>query len=185
MVVQAGAARALVAVDPIRAHDALVAVDQAGLEALRELESLMSSMSIGEAERPNLGSSDIRSLVDEARRTGMEIELTGDFDPNTLDPGLQITVYRIVQEAITNAHKHAPGARAAVWIHLSPGAVEVEITDFGGVAERTEEPIPGAGQGLIGISERAALFGGDAEAGPLLGGGFRVWARLPREPAMA
>jgi signal transduction histidine kinase len=186
MVVQAGAARALVASNPSKAREALAAVDRAGRDARRELGSLMGSLGsipLDGGERPNGEYPSIRSLVHQAVGTGMDIELSLEAEPDSADPGLEISLYRIVQEALTNVCKHAPGAR--VWIHVrySSPAVEVEVTDSGSPTEPEEGGVPGAGQGLIGIRERAALFGGEVETGPMANGGFRMRARLLREPA--
>ena len=93
-------------------------------------------------------------------------------------------MYRIAQEALTNIRKHAPGARAWIQIRYSPDAVDIEILDIGRrrrIIAPPAEPLPGAGLGLVGIAERAALFGGEAHFGPTPEGGFRVSARLNRE----
>jgi signal transduction histidine kinase len=184
MVVQAGAARALVSGNPSRAREALAAVDRAGRDALRELGSLMSSLGsipLDAAPLPDGEHPSIRSLVDHAVSTGMRIELSIEAEPDGLDPGLEVSLYRIAQEALTNVRKHAPGARASVRVRYSSLAVEVEVTDSGLATEAAETTVPGAGQGLIGIAERAALFGGEMEAGPTAEGGFRLRARLPRQ----
>jgi signal transduction histidine kinase len=186
MVVQAGAARALVAGNPSRAREALAAVDSAGRDALRELGSLMSSLGSVPLEAPDLlpegAHLSIRSLVDHAVSAGMHIELSIEAEPDDLDPGLQISLYRIVQEAMTNVRKHAPGARAWIQVRYSSRAVEVEVTDSGSRTEPVDRGVPGAGQGLIGIRERAALFGGELQAGPIANGGFLLRTRLLREP---
>jgi signal transduction histidine kinase len=186
MVVQAGAARALVATNPSRAREALDAVDSAGREALRELDSLMSSLGSDPVDAPeSLPEGEhlsIRSLVDHAVSAGMHIELSIEAEPDALDPGLEISLYRIVQEAMTNVRKHASGARAWIEVRYSPQTVEVEVIDSGSPTQLVERGVPGAGQGLIGIGERAALFGGEMEAGPTADGGFRMRTKLLREP---
>jgi signal transduction histidine kinase len=94
---------------------------------------------------------------------------------------MELSLYRIIQEGLTNVRKHAPGAR--VWVELSytPEGVEVELTDKGGRGPDADGAIPGGGQGLVGIAERVALFGGRVEAGPTPEGGFRVHASLTQE----
>ncbi len=115
---------------------------------------------------------------------GLRVELLIEGEPGLLDAGLELAVYRIIQEALTNIRKHAPGARAWVEVRLSRDAVEIEVTDTGQAAGASSSGVPGAGQGLVGIAERAALFGGEAEAGPTAEGGFRVRARLGRESVL-
>jgi len=188
MVVQAGAARALVVKKPERAKEALAAVERAGREAIVELDSLFRQLGLTgtEAEGSLLGSQNpsIHSLVAQAMAAGLRVELLTEGDPGPLDAGLELAVYRIVQEALTNVRKHAPGARTWVEVRYRPDAVEIEVTDAGLMAPAPSELVPGAGLGLLGIAERAALFGGEADAGPTPGGGFRVGARLQRESVL-
>jgi signal transduction histidine kinase len=187
MVVQAGAARALARTDPQRARQALIEVDRMGQQALRELGALLDSLRsdpLVEFGPPSpIGQDGVRSLVEEARNAGLQVELLIEGEKPPLDPALEISIYRIVQESLTNVRKHAPGAPTWVTVRHLPDAVEVETADAGSpTGGRTNTEVPGAGQGLIGVAERAALFGGHAEAGPTPEGGFRVQARLPREP---
>jgi signal transduction histidine kinase len=187
MVVQAGAARALMGTNMAGAREALDAVRRAGHDALEELNSLMGSLgakSGDDVPGPVKGQS-IRSLVAHAASAEILIELSIENRPESPDPGLEVSMYRIVQEALTNMAKHAPGARGRVAIRYTSEGVEVDVTNTRPRATAAEPSVPGTGQGLIGIAERAALFGGDAEAGPTPNGGFRVWARLPSEPVPA
>jgi signal transduction histidine kinase len=185
MVVQAGAASALVATDPARAERALTGVERAGRDALRELGSLVESLGWrGGANTESLAETELHSvaeLVEQAKSEGLLVELMIEGDPGPVDPGLGVSLYRVVQEALTNVRKHAPGARAWVQVRYLADGVEVDVTDTGPVAQRPREGVPGAGLGLIGISERVALFRGHAEAGPTAEGGFRVHARLARD----
>jgi signal transduction histidine kinase len=112
---------------------------------------------------------------------GVTVELLVDGDPGPIDQGLAMSLYRVVQEALTNVRKHAPGARAWVELRYRPDGVEVEVTNTGS-GEQSSRSVPGAGHGLIGIAERAALYGGSADAGPTREGGFRVRARLSTDP---
>jgi signal transduction histidine kinase len=185
MVIQAGAARWLAETNSRKAEEALGAVERAGREATRELRSLVGDLgrsSHGHNDtRPAEGHLTIQGLVDEASRTLGRVELVVRGEPRELDTALEVSLSRIVQEALTNVRKHAPGARVWVEIAYAPEGVEVEVTDTGGAAPSGAETLPGAGQGLIGIAERVALFGGRVEAGPTAEGGFRVRASLARE----
>jgi signal transduction histidine kinase len=185
MVIQAGAARWLVDGDRARADRALQSVEQAGEEALRELNALvetLGSTSGNELETlPTVGVLSIRALVGHAVESGMKVELVVEGDPGRLDEGLELSLYRIVQESLTNVRKHAPGARVWVELRYSPAGVEVEVVNGRGDGAARGRPVPGAGQGLVGIAERAALFGGRLEAGPLPDGGFGVRVSLAEE----
>ena len=124
---------------------------------------------------------EVRVLVDRFRRTGQTVHLVEDGEPLPVDQGLQISVYRIVQEALTNVQKHARGAPTTASIRYQPDGIEVEVTNPAPSTLEGTGAVPGAGQGLVGIHERASVFGGTAEAGPTLDGGFRVYAHLPVE----
>ena len=178
MTIQAGVARLVVADDPERAHEAIVAVEEAGREALDELRSLLGVL------RPETGSEDIEPqpslhqihrLMERLGRTGMDIALSIDVT-SELPVRLDLFAYRIVQEALTNVLKHA-GADAATRVRLEEeaGVLEIEVTDTG----MGTTTLLGSGQGIVGMQERASLLGGTFEAGPQPGGGFRVLARLP------
>jgi signal transduction histidine kinase len=154
----------------------------------------------GAADRATLATADgalapmpgldrLGELLEHVRATGQRVELAVTGDARPLDPGLELTAYRIVQEALTNTLKHAPDGHVTVAIRYGPEAIEVEVEDDGGRrrARGTSGTDPLAhegepGRGLIGMVERAALFGGTLEAGRH-GRGFRVRAWLPLEPA--
>ena len=120
-------------------------------------------------------------LIEEVRAAGLPVELSLDGVRRPLDAGIELSAYRIVQEALTNALKHARGARARVRLAYEPRAIEIEVTDQGGKGTRSLGEAAGqGGRGLIGMRERVALYGGDFEAGPTPTG-FRVHARLPVE----
>jgi len=115
------------------------------------------------------------------RTSGLPVEAVVEGTPRPLPPGVDLSAYRIVQEALTNALRHAGGASARVVVRYEPDAVELEIGDDGpGPPEESEAS---GGHGLIGMRERVQLFGGELVAGPRPGGGFLVRARLPSEPA--
>jgi signal transduction histidine kinase len=184
MVIHAGAARWLADTDPAKADASLRSVESAGGEALRELNALVGSLDTSSIEtRSPFGDAEdtIRSLVERQAEAGMKVELIVRGEPPDPDAGLELSAYRIVQEALTNVRKHAPGARAWVDLEYTSDGLQIEVTDSGGHAVRRAGPVPGAGQGLVGIAERAALFGGHAEAGVTPDGGFRVHASLKRE----
>jgi signal transduction histidine kinase len=109
------------------------------------------------------------------REAGLPVELTVEGDPAELPPGVDLSAYRIVQEALTNALKHAGPATARVTVRYGEGELELEISDDGAGGGNGG----GAGQGLTGIRERVAVFGGDVEAGSRPEGGYGVRVRLP------
>jgi signal transduction histidine kinase len=114
----------------------------------------------------------------------MPVELSLEGSPRSLDAGVELSAYRIVQEALTNALKHARGARARVRLAYEPRALEIEVTDQGGSGQRDLGEASGGGRGLIGMRERVALYGGAFDVGPTPTG-FRVHARLPIDPEPA
>ena len=179
MTVQAGAARLVVEEEPERAVAPLRAVEETGRQALAEMSRLLGILQ-GEDE-PALvsqpGLADLDALLVQAHAAGLPVELTVEGEPTALPPGVDLAAYRIVQEALTNARRHAGPARAHVTVSYTPEALELEVADdgCGGFAET------GAGHGLVGMRERAGLYDGDLEAGPRPGGGFTVRARLPLE----
>jgi signal transduction histidine kinase len=120
---------------------------------------------------------DLDALVDQMRASGLHVSLVRMGTPRYLPPGAGLTVYRIAQESLTNVLKHAgPGPKVTVLVHWLPDAVAVEVNDDGRGASAGSD---GLGQGLLGMRERAAMFGGTVTAGPRPGGGFRVRAQLP------
>jgi signal transduction histidine kinase len=188
MVVRAGGARMVADTDPSQAEEALRDVDRTGADAAQELQALLPALDPGAdggRPAPSDEAFDVRALVEHARRSGREILLTEVGTAPSTDEGLQASLYRIIQEALTNAGKHAPGATAAVAIRYQPQAVEVEVANGRGAPRTGPANVPGAGQGLIGIRERVAAFGGTVDVGPTPDGGFRMVARLPLEQVPA
>jgi signal transduction histidine kinase len=120
------------------------------------------------------------ALTDTVRAAGLQVELTTEGLTAPLPRAIDLSAYRIIQEALTNTLKHAGPATARVSICRSATALEVEVIDDG---PGRETPTNGGGHGLVGMRERAALYNGSVEAGTRAGGGFRVHARLPLEPA--
>jgi signal transduction histidine kinase len=190
MVVQAGAARRLLQreePDPARAIEALTSVETTGRESLTELRRLLGVLrqdddqSFGRVPQPSIAHVD--SLVQHSRDAGLDVALVVEGDAAALAPGVDLTAYRIVQEALTNAIKHAgPGAHADVRVCYADDVLEVIVADNGrGIdADRTAN---GGGHGLVGMEERVALFGGTLQVGNRPGGGVQVRATLPLVPA--
>jgi signal transduction histidine kinase len=180
MTVQAGAARLLLPEDPARAHEPLLSVEGTGREALAEMRRLFGIVR-GEEDNaalaPQRGLARLNVLVEQARKAGLPVELRLEGERHILPPGVDLTAFRIVQEALTNALKHARPARARVTIRYGREALDLEITNDGHSA-RTGE---GTGHGLVGMRERVALYSGELEAGPRKRGGYAVRARLPVE----
>lgn len=187
MVVQAGAARKVMDTAPELAREALLAVEAGGRAAMTELRQaigLLSGDLAGDpdfadlAPQPDLDR--LPDLVARVRQTGVPVTLSLIPGP-PVPPGIGLAAYRVVQEALTNAVKHAAGAAVHVGVDRSDSVLRVEVTDTGG----DPAAAPGSGRGLIGLRERLALYGGTLTAGPRPTGGFRVVAEIPLEPAAA
>jgi signal transduction histidine kinase len=184
IVVQAQGAAAALERHPERTAAALRAVIATGRDSLAEMRRLLGVARRDPAEDPQRapqpGIGALPALVDQVRAAGTTVTLRIDGDPVVLPAGLDLSVYRIVQEALTNTIKHAgAGARATVALGFAPQELRVEVTDDGA------GPAPsaaGEGNGLRGIAERVTLFGGELVTGPAEGGGFRVRVALPLEP---
>jgi signal transduction histidine kinase len=182
MVVQAGAARAVSASDPAATAEALRQIEASGRTGLAEMRRLLEVLKAeedGNRRAPQPGLARLRELLDAMRASGLPVEAVVEGTPRPLPPGVDLSAYRIVQEALTNALRHAGGASARVIVRYEPDAVELEIGDDG--HGPPEDPEASGGHGLIGMRERVQLFGGELEAGPRPGGGFLVRARLPSE----
>ncbi|MEU5000369.1 histidine kinase [Streptomyces sp. NPDC021622] len=183
MQLMAGGARANLAGDPEVVRDALVTLEGSGRMALREMRQLLDVLRAGDESQdvptaPQPGVGDLERIVAESCRAGLPTALEVRGDERPLPPSVGLTVFRIVQEALTNARKYAGEARATVQLTYEPDGLAVEVSDdgagsgFGGSAS-------GSGYGLVGMRERVALYGGTLETGPRDEGGFRVSARLP------
>jgi len=185
MVVQAAAARRVLDKDPARAIDVAALIERTGREALAEIRHLFGPMRRGDGEAlsgpPSIAR--VGGLLRRARAAGLGVELRVLGDPVALPAGVDLTAYRIVQEALTNALKHAGSARASVTVSYEPNELVLSIEDDGeGPRDGYELSDAGSGQGLVGMRERAALYGGLLQAGRRRGGGFAVRARLPTRP---
>lgn len=185
MVVQAAGARRILERDPAQARDALEAVEVAGRTALDEMRRMLEVLRTDEAGvGPQPGLDELQRLVGQVRETGLPVELTVEGRDRTLPGGMDLAAYRIIQEALTNAVKHAGKATASVTVRYEPEALDIEVTDDGrGAAAPLLAPAVQGGHGLIGMQERVTLYGGTLETGPLFPGGYRVHARFLLEPA--
>jgi signal transduction histidine kinase len=179
MIVQAEAARRLLASKPDRAAEALLAISATGNEALAELRHLLAVLADGDGREevePEAGLAWLESLLERMRALGMAVELHRRGEPWPLQRGLDVTAYRIIQEALTNVLKHAGHTKADVRLDYAPDHLAIEVADRG---PATYLPDENAGRGLMGMRERVAAYGGELDAGPRPGGGFRVRALLP------
>jgi signal transduction histidine kinase len=178
MVVQAAAAEEVLRQGPERALEPIRAVQDTGRAALAEMARLLGMLrrdgdETGLAPQPGLD--DLEALVGEVRAAGLPVELNVQGGSRPLPVGADLSAYRIVQEALTNARKHAGDAKATVTVRYTAEALELEVIDDGQGDAVAHE----GGHGLIGMRERVALFGGDLDAATRPEGGFRVHARLP------
>ena len=145
---------------------------------------MLRSTDAEEELTPQPGVDQLDSLIARTQSAGLPVTLSVQGAPVPLSPGLSLTVYRIVQEALTNTLKHAgPAVIATVQLRYLAHEVEIEVTDNGRLAggAHTDPMIPDGGHGLAGMRERAAVYGGSLQAGPLDGAGWRICARLPVE----
>jgi len=186
MVLQAAAGADVFATHPERSREALGSIETAGREALAELRRLLSVVDApvdgGAGLAPPPGLTRLPELVERVRATGLDVSLTVTGEDRALPAGIDFSAYRIVQEALTNTLKHGHAAAARVELRFGERMLEMEIVDDG-TAGGEANGLPGRGHGLIGMRERAAVFGGELQAGPRSGGGFAVRATIPLDGA--
>lgn len=185
MQLMAGGARANIA-EPEVVRDALVTLEASGRLALREMRQLLDVLRDGDEpeavpSQPQPGADDLGRLVAESRLAGLPTEFSVHGPRRPLPPTVGLTVFRIAQEALTNARKHAGPARASIQLTYGQDRVTIEVRDDGGgIPPQEGAPTVGAGgYGLIGMRERVALHGGTLTVGPQADGGFAVVADLP------
>ena len=191
MAVQAEAATSLLPDKPVQARKSVEIIGDTARLALTELRRLLGVLR-GPSERletaPSASLGEIDGVLDQVRGAGLPVDFEVVGTPCPLAPGVDLTAYRIVQEALTNTIRHAHAARAAVTLSYEPGYVTVRVADSGphpdgitrnGAAIKLGSPLAGSGLGLAGIAERVASCGGNLTVGPTQAGGFAVTARLP------
>jgi signal transduction histidine kinase len=184
--VQAGVGRRLMARRPEEAANALASIEEIGRAAQEELRAVLGLLreeNVGPAAlAPAPRLADVKTLVETVRAAGTSVELRMSGTDQALSQGLEVSVYRVIQEALTNVVKHAPGARAVVELTVCAAEVSIDVTDDGG-APSAGAGEPPSGHGIAGMRERIGAFGGTLSAGPTAGQGFRVLARIPlQEP---
>jgi len=178
MTVQAGAAEEMLRVDPARALEPVRAVQETGRQALVEMKRLVGMLREGDDADvgvlpPQPGFADVERLVDQVREAGLAVDLRIEGTPRPLPIGVDLSAYRVVQEALTNSLKHG-GRRATVTLRFEPDELAIAVDDEGaGTIDL------GGGHGLVGMRERVGIFGGSFDAGPRDGGGYAVRALLP------
>jgi signal transduction histidine kinase len=184
IVLQAQAAERVLDTDLTGARKALGSIESIGRQGLGELRRLLEVLVADDADaldpRPSLQHLD--QLVERVREAGLPVEVAVEGEPRPLPPGIDLSAYRIVQEALTNTLKHAGPARAVVGLSFRAEALEVRVTDDGSGVQSPEASTR-IGHGLIGMRERVSLYGGTLDTGHRSGGGFSVLARLPLSAA--
>jgi signal transduction histidine kinase len=182
MVVQAEAAEELLVAAPDDARERLHRVQDTGRQSLGEMRRLLGVLRAARPDEPATAPqpslAGLQELVDDAAAGGLPVELTVDGDLSGLPLGVELTAFRILQEALTNTRRHAAATRACVRLARSPGRLALEVTDDGSGPAGSH-----AGHGLIGMRERVALYGGTLSIGAGPAGGYRVAAELPVEDA--
>lgn len=205
MVVQAAAAREVLATMPDEAVTALRAVEDAGRGAMTDLRHLLGLLAPSQSGEdtdedtpadavtdlsPQPGLDRLGQLVDRVSFAGLPVEVRISGESRPLPQGIDVTAYRIVQEALTNALRHGDGGKAEVTVRYADHALRVEVLNTGpsvltggSPARATSGHREGTGRGLLGLRERVAVYGGDLDARRRLGGGYRVRARIPLDPS--
>ncbi len=187
--VRSGVARMVIDTDPDQAREALGIIETTTRRSLHEMRLLVGVLRDAGDRNAELspvpGLGDLDRLVADTAAAGVTVEVTIDGTGHDLSPAADLSAYRIVQEALTNVVRHAGPTRARVQISYRPGELSIEVTDDG-PAGQAPPPVsrPGSGHGLIGMRERAALFGGQLSAGPDTAG-FRVKASIPSTDSRA
>ncbi|MGW1061357.1 sensor histidine kinase [Micromonospora rubida] len=186
MVIQAGAARKVMATSQEQAREALLAVEAGGRAAMSELRHVMGLLTMNTDDPagpvqlvPQPGLDRLDALIAGVRASGVPVELTVAGQPRPMPGGIELAAYRVVQEALTNTVKHAGGASATVIVDYGAAYLRLEVADTGGAPRAAAAT--GNGRGLIGLRERLAVYGGTVHAGPRPRGGYRVRAHIPLE----
>jgi signal transduction histidine kinase len=183
--VQSAVGNHVIETQPAEARQALAAIEATSRSALTEMRRLLGVLRQDGEPRGSLtpapGLADLATLAGQVQDAGLKVWINVDGQRGPVPPGIDLSAYRIVQEALTNVIKHAAAASASVTIRYRPDSVTVEITDQGAGPVPAQVPAPraGSGHGIIGMRERVAVFGGEFAAGPGPDGGFRVRACFP------
>jgi signal transduction histidine kinase len=178
MVLQVGAVRHKLPKSMAEDREALSGVERAGRTALTDMRRLLAAMrTAGEGAElaPQPGLDRLDSLVEEVARAGLPVRVHVDGEPFSLPRGIDLSAYRIVQEGLTNALKHAGASQADVTVHYMPDELQLEVRDDGKGSVTSD----GLGHGLVGIRERVKIYGGEMSAGASTEGGFALSTRLP------
>jgi signal transduction histidine kinase len=184
MVVHAQGAQRVLDRDPERAREALETIERTGQSALEEMRRALGVLRRSEGDAPlapQPGMGDLGALVEQARLSGLTVELVTEGTPQPLPADVDRSAYRIVQEALTNARKHAGRVRARIAVRYGGPSLELEIANDGAPGRSPREEVAG-GHGLVGMRERVTLYGGELHAGHRPEGGFVVRASLPLAP---
>jgi signal transduction histidine kinase len=184
MVLQVGAVRHRMPDEDAGNRQALRNVEQAGRTALAEMRRLLDAMRREEDQlelAPQPGMDKLSGLLTDVRAAGLDVRLDVQGAPVALSPGLDLSAYRIIQEGLTNALKHARADHALVRVRYGAADLELEVHDDG----RGAAGSGGLGHGLVGIGERVKIFGGEMQAGRTPQGGFSLRARLPMDAPVA
>ena len=182
MLVQAGAAQEVMERDPQRADASLSIVQEVGRQALSEMSTLLGMLHEDSDElglSPQPGVEQLETLVRQFAGTGGEVTLDVQGEPRPLPPGIQVSIFRVVQESLTNSRKHSSARRVRVCLAYAARCVAVEVCDDGSATGDGQ----GGQRGVVGMRERVAIYGGTLDAGALPGGGYRVHASIPVGPA--
>ena len=184
MTIQAAAAKRVVSSDPAQAAEALAAIEEAGHDALTEMRRLLGLLRPDEPAAdmsPQPGLARLEALVAQMDEAGLAVTVETSGEPEPLATGIDLNVYRIIQESLTNSLRHGgPGNAATVRLSYQPDRIDVEIADKGRGAAASDT---GGGHGLLGMKERVMLLDGEFTAGPRRGGGFVVKASIPKVAA--
>jgi signal transduction histidine kinase len=188
MVIQTQAARRILERDPAAAVEALRAVESCGRDALLDMRRMIGVLHRGDIEllgSASPGLAQLGKLAERAQASGLPVQIRIEGEQRPLSPALDLVSFRIVQEALTNAIKHAGPARARVRVTFTADGLELEITDTGEGTARSRARSEPVGHGLVGMQERLTLYGGHLQTGWRRSGGFLVVARIPlTEPAL-
>ena len=189
--VRSGVARMVLDVRPEEAREALGIIEGTSRQALREMRLLVGVLRDADAGDPEAdrgpppGLASVPGLVTHVGQAGVSVGVRVEGEPRSLSPGVDLSAYRIIQEALTNVVRHAAPATAELTLRYRPGEVVIEVTDDGGAQLKASPPAragDGPGHGIAGMRERVAIYGGELVAEPTASG-FRVLARIPAEEA--